>query len=615
MTIFDNLSFMVFLLPSILGIYRWGMWFFLKFFASILYRPIPIKNNPILCPNDATIVVPIYFPHKANFLICLKSWILSGAYIVLAADITCYEDISNWIEEDDIKKCIMRDDQIKVISVSKPGKREAMWVGLQEVNTEIMAFVDDDSSWCATVLLSLLSAYENPLIGGCGTVQRVRQKGKWRTVTEVMADMRLSMRYREVKATTYMGGYASCISGRTASYRTSVLRRDGFEEFFMNDTFMGRKQSSGDDKCLTRWIFIQPDVQMWSQVCNECCVLTTFDDGLTFIKQTIRWARNTWRSDITTIFVHGKFIWKKGFWLCIILIDRFISPFTMIGGLILIIYGFIAHWDKYLLVYWVSWLLFSRGIKLFPHFLRKPWDIFYLPIFIFYNYFSACIKIYALCTLENRTWGGTRPVKMDKNNNIIRKGEFSHINNVETDEIIDIVVEDNISVANHNISVANHNISVANPNISVANPNISVVDSNVVDPNISVVDPNVVDSNVVDPNVVDSNVVDSNVVDSNISVVDSNISVVNSNISVVNSNVVDFVAYSKMKYDSNIDMKSLDEIGKLYIDTNDSYVKGNNLCMSESKCISDSDNEEVEIKNHRLHSGNIVANNINIVTL
>jgi hypothetical protein len=498
MVVFDYLSYVVFLLPSILGIYRWGMWFFLKFFASMLYHPIPITNNPTLYPRDLTIVVPIFFPTKENFMRCFKTWILSGAYIVLAADITCYKDVCEWIEEDNIKTCIMRDDQISVINVDKPGKREAMWLGLRNVKTQIMAFVDDDSAWNSTVILSLLSAYENPLIGGCGTVQRVRQKSNWRTVTEVMADMRLSMRYREVKATTHMGGYASCISGRTASYRTSVLRRDGFEEFFMNDQFMGRKQSSGDDKCLTRWIFIQPDVKMWSQVCNECCVTTTFDDGMTFIKQTLRWSRNTWRSDITTIFVHGKFMWKKGFWLCIILIDRFISPFTMIGGLVLIIYGFVIHWDDYLLLYWLLWLLFSRGVKLFPHFIRKPWDILYLPIFVFYNYFSACLKIYALCTLENRSWGGTRPVKVDKNNNIVRKGEFSNFvieNDIESSNLpiieeeekddpnvdmgklnslmpnLTIIIDDNINNMS-NVSIVHFGMSPLSKNVNSDNDGI-----------------------------------------------------------------------------------------------------------------------------------------------
>jgi cellulose synthase/poly-beta-1,6-N-acetylglucosamine synthase-like glycosyltransferase len=437
----DYLSYVIFLLPSILGIYRWCMWFSLKFVVAILYKPIPLSLEPKLVPLDMTIVVPIYCPEKSNFVRCLRSWILSGSNVILVADKTCYDEVLSWSLEEYISDNILREGQLQVVCENKPGKRLAMWNGLERVRTEVMCFVDDDSMWSSTVVLSLLSVYENDLVGGCGTLQRVRGKGKYRTVTEVMADMRLSMRYREVKATTYMGGYASCISGRTASYRTCVLRREGFRKFFLEDKFMGRLQSSGDDKCLTRWLFIQPDYKMYNQVCDECCVTTTFDDGLTFLKQTLRWARNTWRSDITTVFTYGDIMWKKGFWLCIILIDRFIAPFTMIGGLFLIIIGFIRYYDPYLLLYWVLWLLFSRGVKLFTHFLKNPWDVKYLPIFIFYTYLSAMIKIYALCTLENRSWG-TRPVKVDKNNNIVRKGD--NLINVEDKDVNNVVNSSNV---------------------------------------------------------------------------------------------------------------------------------------------------------------------------
>jgi cellulose synthase/poly-beta-1,6-N-acetylglucosamine synthase-like glycosyltransferase len=417
-------DYIIFILPSILGIYRWCSWIFLKLIPALLYKPIPITKNPTLLPIHTTLVIPTYEPEEPNFLFCLSTWIKSGAHIIIVADTTCYEDINKWVKYQHIVDSLIRHDQIKIIEETRPGKRPAMFRGLQNTNTEIIIYVDDDSSWNETVILSILSAFENKIIAGVGTRQIMRPKNNRATITEIMADMRLAMRYLEVRATTYMGGYTPCISGRTAAYRTSVLKRHGFEEFFMNDKFMGQLQMSGDDKCITRWIFVQPDVKMYNQICDQCTVATTFYDGMKFHKQTIRWARNTWRSDIKTVTVHGDIMWRKGTWLCLIMIDRFVSPFSMIIGLILIIIGLIQHPNEYILAFWLSWLLLSRGVKLFNYFMYNPGKIIYLFVFVIYNYISSIIKLYALCTVKNTSWL-TRKIKMDANGECIRKGDMA----------------------------------------------------------------------------------------------------------------------------------------------------------------------------------------------
>lgn len=79
--------------------------------------------------------------------------------------------------------------------------------------------------------------------------------------------MRLYQRYLEYRATTFMGGGSTCLSGRTMAYRTQLFRFDGFKNYFLNEHFAGQLQLSGDDKCLTR-LCIMSDYKMWHQICE-----------------------------------------------------------------------------------------------------------------------------------------------------------------------------------------------------------------------------------------------------------------------------------------------------------------------------------------------------------
>lgn len=89
--------------------------------------------------------------------------------------------------------------------------------------------------------------------------------------------MRLYQRYLEYRATTFMGGGSTCLSGRTMAYRTQLFRFDGFKNYFLNEHFAGQLQLSGDDKCLTR-LCIMSDYKMWHQICEVCICRAFCDD-------------------------------------------------------------------------------------------------------------------------------------------------------------------------------------------------------------------------------------------------------------------------------------------------------------------------------------------------
>ena len=47
-----------------------------------------------------------------------------------------------------------------------------------------------------------------------------------------------------------------------------------------------------------------------------------------------------------------------------------------------------------------GWLLFTKTIKLIPHFLRHPTDLRFLPVSLIFGYLHGFINIYALMTLH-----------------------------------------------------------------------------------------------------------------------------------------------------------------------------------------------------------------------
>lgn len=52
------------------------------------------------------------------------------------------------------------------------------------------------------------------------------------------------------------------------------------------------------------------------------------------------------------------------------------------------------------LMAFVLWLLFTKTVKLWPHFYRHPDQMKFIPILIIFGYFHGFIKLYCLLTLH-----------------------------------------------------------------------------------------------------------------------------------------------------------------------------------------------------------------------
>lgn len=199
-------------------------------------------------------------------------------------------------------------ERIRVLTVPYANKRLQMSHGIKNTTTDIIVFADDDAIWPPTLLPYVLACFEDQKVGGVGTSQRVKSIGKHMTVWEVLAAFRLTIRNIEISSATHIDGGLPCLSGRTAAYRTVILKDPEFLHGFTHDYWLGKYQlNSGDDKFLTRWM-VGHGWSTYVQCCKEAELLSTMKPNWRFLKQVLRWTRNTWRSDMRSLFME-RHIW------------------------------------------------------------------------------------------------------------------------------------------------------------------------------------------------------------------------------------------------------------------------------------------------------------------
>ncbi|WP_320781222.1 glycosyltransferase [Streptomyces sp. CRN 30] len=376
--LYDFRYYLVYLPLGILGLVRWSCWMVRRIPAA-LYRQV--KNDFRL---PLSIVVPVYQEDPEIFAHAIESWLANDVEeIVLVIDVT-----------DTACQDIAARYPVTVVVTDVPGKRDALRRGWEACSTELVALVDSDTIWAQDVAAEVSKPFADPRVGGVGTRQNVyNPKGFLQRVNDMFLDYRY---FDENAAQTVMGKAVSCLSGRTAVYRRELLLE--ISEEFMQETFMGVPCMSGDDKRLTTLVlarghrtYMQRSARVWS----------TFPGTLRiFLKQRLRWARNTWRSDLRAL--SSPWIRRHPF-LAFTMADKGVSSFTLLLSPVYMTYAIVqGHWFfvSTLAVWW--WV--SRSMKMLPHLVRRPSSFFLVPGFVLMSFVMAVVKICALLTIRRQRW-------------------------------------------------------------------------------------------------------------------------------------------------------------------------------------------------------------------
>ncbi|KAF7309651.1 hypothetical protein MIND_00336200 [Mycena indigotica] len=419
--------FPVFVPFGVIGFYRY-LWYLIRIAASLTYRPVPLPENPTyIAAEDVTIIVPTIDAGE-EFKEAARSWLVGKPKEIL---IITEEKM---LKELQALANAVDPERIRVLTVPFANKRLQMSHGIKNTTTDIIVFADDDAIWPPTLLPSVLACFEDQKVGGVGTSQRVQPVGDRMTVWEVLAAFRLTIRNIEISSSTHIDGGLPCLSGRTAAYRTIILKDPDFLHGFTHDYWLGKYQlNSGDDKFLTRWM-VSHGWSTYVQCCKEAELLSTMKPNWRFLKQVLRWTRNTWRSDLRSLFME-RHIWTSHPYVAYTMVrtplisapltltytsypqvDKLFNPFTLLIGPVFVARlmvqstipvsegGYHLPWWNILASY-IVWLFATRTAKLLPHLWQRPQDIIYVPAFILFGYYFAIMKLYALCTLHETGWG------------------------------------------------------------------------------------------------------------------------------------------------------------------------------------------------------------------
>lgn len=386
--------YLAYLPLGILGLIRWLCWL-VRRVPAVMYRPAAGGERLSL-----SVVVPVYQEDPEIFARAIESWLANKVdEVVLVIDVTdtaCMEVAARY--------------PVTVITTDVPGKRDALRRGWEACATELVALVDSDTIWADDVADEVCKPFADPRIGGVGTRQNVYNP---RGFLQRVNDMYLDYRYfDENAAQTVLGRAVSCLSGRTAVYRRALLLEISDE--FMNETFWGVPCMSGDDKRLTTLLlerghltFMQRSARVWSTFPATWRV---------FFKQRLRWARNTWRSDLRAL--SRRWVWRHPF-LAYTMIDKAVSSFTLLLSPAFMVYAIVRQ-DWFFVTCLAVWWWVSRAAKILPHLARRPSSFLLVPGFVLVSFAMAVVKICALLTIRKQRWL-TRQVAVE-NGVVVRTG-------------------------------------------------------------------------------------------------------------------------------------------------------------------------------------------------
>lgn len=368
---------------AIAGIVVWALWLY----RVILSRRVkPLVND---YSTTTSVVVPSFHEDPDILMQALATWrIQNPTEIIIVLDVADTEAFD--------RITALGDRRLHPVLFHHAGKRSALGVGIRKATSELVILVDSDTLWEPDLLRNVQMPFVDPQVGGVGTQQNVYQRttSVWRRI----ADWLVNLRYYNYVPAMGAAGAVPCLSGRTAAYRRSavvpVLTK--LEDEF----FLGRRCIAGDDGRLT-WLVLASGYKTVHQ--RSARALSMFPDTFSaFVKQRVRWSRNSYRCYLTAVF--KGWLWHTPFVTKVTVLQILLTPVTMgvtMGYLLL------SRLELTATGLWlaVGWMLLGRGVRGISHLIRHPQEILLLPLLALVVIFIALpIKLYAFCTMNKQGW-------------------------------------------------------------------------------------------------------------------------------------------------------------------------------------------------------------------
>lgn len=368
---------------ALAGLVVWALWLYRVILSR---RARPVVND---YRTTTSVVVPSYHEDPDILMRCLDSWLSQGpTEVIIVLDVADTEAQQRILA--------LGDSRVRAVMFKHAGKRSALGVGIRLATSEVLVLVDSDTSWQPGLLDAVQMPFVQPDVGGVSTQQNVfqRESSVWRRIADWLVDLR----YYDYVPAMGAAGAVACLSGRTAAYRRAAVLP--VLEHLENEFFLGRRCIAGDDGRLT-WLVLASGYRTVHQ--SSARAISMFPASFrAFVKQRIRWSRNSYRCYLTAI-AKG-WLWSVPFVTKITVLQILLTPVTMGITLAYLLFARIeASWVSVVLA--VAWILLGRGVRGWSHLRRHPRDLVLLPLVTLVVIFIALpIKLYAFVTMNKQGW-------------------------------------------------------------------------------------------------------------------------------------------------------------------------------------------------------------------
>lgn len=394
-------------------VYIWIV-FFLRWLYSKRYRPYTEDHK-----EDVSTVIPVYNENFRLFKKCLESVKKenSGEIIVV---------VNGGGKNEQKYVSIARSFGAEVHILPAPGKRPAVTLGIQKASSDIVLLLDSDTVLSKGSLKELLRPFKDPKVGGATSTQLIMNANTSivRKFAGWMEDIRFAISQKAQSA----WGSVGCLPGRAIAFRRSLL----LDELggFVNEKFLGRPCTSGDDRYLTSIILqkgYKTVLQSTSVVYTNCP-----DTFMGFLKQQLRWARSSQRETFRNIR------WLPRYWFTFLTyVTDIITPLFFLLVEINVFYQLVIWSGRFVNVFQfvvdIVFALFamnlSIGIKQLDHFRLYPEDVWLLPVYsLFMTVIMIPLRIYGLFTMADPSWSTRNVIWTDgTRENLESQKEYSAI--------------------------------------------------------------------------------------------------------------------------------------------------------------------------------------------
>ena len=280
-----------------------------RYFFATFYRPV--KIDPDYTPG-VTIIIPCFNEEQwidRTIKSCINQDYPADKLEVIVVDDHSNDHSVERIKEtiEELKAADTREGGYRVegriryiVQKYNKGKREAMALGAQEAQHELLVFVDSDSFLDPFAVRNIVQPFKDKEMGGVSG--RTDVANTYTNALTRMQSVRYYIAFRIMKAAESYFDAVTCLSGPLSCYRRDLVLR--YSDAWLNQKFLGQRATFGDDRSMTNFILRH------NRTCYQdtaVCMTIVPKSYTMFLKQQMRWKRSWLRESL----IAARYIWKK----------------------------------------------------------------------------------------------------------------------------------------------------------------------------------------------------------------------------------------------------------------------------------------------------------------